>query len=217
VISALKQFYGLQPTPPADWFQFFVWEIVSDQALPARRDLAWQALRRIPALTPDAMFRAPKQELLDALGIAGPNREDRLDRLRAIVGEFKRHRDELANERLARASTLAVTRALRRLDHATSATRARALLFAGDRAVLPMDDDMLRVVSRLMGTPENRCRPVARRWLTARVNAEPSSFRDAVIYLRHHAQHTCLKVGPHCGICPLRPRCGSVQRSDAPA
>jgi hypothetical protein len=44
VIHGLRDFYGLQATPPADLFQFRVWEILADQALPARRDLAWQAL-----------------------------------------------------------------------------------------------------------------------------------------------------------------------------
>ena len=37
----------------------------------SRRDLAWTALRKIPALTPDAMFLAPVKELGDAVGLTG--------------------------------------------------------------------------------------------------------------------------------------------------
>ena len=216
MIQALREFYGLQPTPPADLFQFFVWEILSEHALPARRDLAWQALRRIPALTPDAMFRAPSKDLLDAIGISGPHREEKLERMRAVVGEFRRHRDELRNERLAESRLVTAWRSLRRLDHMPAASRERALLFAVGRQVLAMDEDAQRVVARLMGQPHNPRRPAAKRWLADRLQAEAASYRDANIYLRHHAQHTCLKVGPHCGICPLRHDCPSVERRDPP-
>jgi endonuclease III len=217
LIHALHEFYGLQPTPPADLFQFFAWEILSDQALPARRDLAWQALRRIPALTPDAMFRAPAGDLLDAIGTAGPHREEKLERIRAVVGDFKRHRDELSHERLSRAGLIGAARALRRLDHVPAPVRARALLFAVGQPVLPMDEDALRVVARLMGAPHSRRRSAARRWLSGRVATDLAGCRDAIVYLRHHAQHTCLRVGPHCGVCPLAHDCGSVERRDPPA
>ena len=56
-LDALHAVYGPLAHPPADLFGFYVWEVISEGALPARRDLAWLALKRIPALTPDAMFR----------------------------------------------------------------------------------------------------------------------------------------------------------------
>lgn len=215
MIHTLREFYGLQPTPPADIFQFCVWEVLSEQSLPGKRDLAWQALRRIPALTPDAMFRAPSKALLDAIALAGPNREDKLDRIRTIVGEFKRHRDVLRSDQLSRVGPIAAARALRRLEHLSPAARARALLFCVGRAVLPIDDDVRRVVTRLMGDADERCGSIIRSWLSARLPPEIASYREAVIYLRHHAQHTCLRVAPHCGVCPLKDRCRSVQRRDS--
>lgn len=210
MIAALREFYGLQPTPPADLFQFCVWEILSDNALPARRDLAWQALRRIPALTPDAMFRAPAKALLEAVGLAGPNREQRIERLREVVGEFKRHRHELDGDALRLGGALRAGRALRRLTQLPPPVRARCHLFVLGAAVLPIDGDIHRVVSRLRGDPHSRHRAASRRWLSAEVPAEPAALRDAVIYLRHHARQTCLKVAPHCGVCPLRTRCPSA-------
>ena len=82
VLTALAAFYGPLATPPADLFAFFVWEMVSARALPARRDIAWQALKRLPALTPDAMFRASKDDLKTAIdGLGGF--EERLEALRA--------------------------------------------------------------------------------------------------------------------------------------
>ena len=92
VLTALAAFYGPLAPPPRDLFAFFVWEIVSARALPARRDMAWQAVKRIPALTPDAMFRAPKDDLKAAIeGLGGF--EERLDALRAGGGHFRRHRE----------------------------------------------------------------------------------------------------------------------------
>jgi endonuclease-3 len=218
VIHGLREFYGLQATPPADLFQFLVWEILSDQALPARRDLAWQALKRLPALTPDAMFRAPAKALLEAVGLAGPHREEKVERLRLTVGQFKRHREELDVETLRRGSALGAGRALGRLTHVHPSVRARAHLFTLDAQLLPIDHDINRVISRLMGMPHNRNRGKARRWLCARLAPDVTAFREAVVYLRHHALHTCLRVGPHCAVCPLRDQCphaSSEKRPDA--
>ena len=215
MIPTLREFYGLQPTPPADLFQYFVWEILSERALPARRDLAWHALRRLPALTPDAVFRAPARELLDAVGAAGRPPEEKVERIRALVADFKRHRDLLSTDALSRISVLAAARALRRLQQVPRAARERAILFAIGRAVLPLDEEIIRVLGRLRGEPHNRRHQPARRLLMARVPQSLAGYRDAVLYLRHHAQHTCLKVGPHCGVCPLRDSCASVQRRDA--
>ena len=218
MIHALREFYGLQATPPGDLFQFFVWEILSEQALPARRDLAWQALKRIPALTPDAMFRAPAKALFDAVGLAGPHREEKIDRLQATMGEFKRHRSELDVETLRHGSLLDATRALRRLAHIHPSVRARAQLFVFHRQVLPLDADIHRVVGRLMGLPHDRNRGRSRNWLSGHLSTDREAAGEAIIYLRHHAQHTCLKVAPHCAVCPLRTRCphaSSERRPDA--
>jgi endonuclease III len=212
LIEALREFYGLQAAPPSELFQFFVWEILAEHAVPARRDLAWHALRRLPALTPDAMARAPAKELLEAVAIAGPHREEKVERLRALAGEFKRHRDRLSHEALTRMTMVAAGRALSRLEHVSAASRARAFLFVVGRTVLPLDEDALRVIRRLNGSPHHRHRPAARRWLMERLQRDRSTYRDAVVYFRHHAQHTCLKAGPHCGVCPLRQDCVSSTR-----
>jgi hypothetical protein len=180
---------------------------VSVNALPARRDLAWLALRRIPALTPDAMFRAAPKAVLDAVGLTGPHRDDKVDRIRVTVGEFKRLRDRLESNRLKQSGLLRSARALRRLSQFDKPARARALLFAAGHAVLPIDDEVGRVVTRLMGEPNDRNRRVAKRWLAPQLTKDIDTYRDTIIYLRHHAQHTCVAVAPHCTVCPLRSMC----------
>ena len=83
VLTALAAFYGPLASPPRDLFAFFVWEVVSARTLPARRDIAWQAIRRIPALTPDAMFRVPKDDLKAAIEGLGAF-DERQEALRAL-------------------------------------------------------------------------------------------------------------------------------------
>jgi endonuclease III len=228
VIRALREFYGLQPTPPADLFQFFVWEILSEDSLPARRDLAWQALKRIPALTPDAVFRAPARDLLEAVGLAGPYREEKVERIRATVGEFKRQREQLSGESLKRTGVLRAARLLRSFAHLDDDVRRRAHLFAIGASVLPVDDQVSRVINRLRGEPEPFVAAVsqrttrekiwfrrrARRWLADRLSPDVNVYRDAIVYLRHHAAHTCLAVAPHCTVCPLNRECLSVEGRD---
>jgi endonuclease III len=223
----LREFYGLLAPPPTDPFQFFVWEILSADALPARRDLAWQALRRMPALTPDAMFRAPQKALLDVAAIIGPEREERIERLRATTGEFKRHRDVLDVDRLRTGGLRNAARAFKRLAHLPSEVIDRALLYVAGYRVLPLDDAAARVVARIEGTAIpvgqgaegftlkrafwsaelRQQRRRARKLLAAVLPRDVNAYRDAVLYLRHHAQHTCLAVAPHCGVCPLAASC----------
>ncbi len=227
----LREFYGPLAPPPADPFQFLLWEILSDRALPARRDMAWQALRRIPALTPDAIFRAPSKALAEAVGLVGAHRDERVERIRSVTGEFRRHRDVLGHESLAAAGLLKAARTLRRLPDVPRDTLDRALLSAGGYLVLPLDDATARVVARLNGTAiaaggaaegstlkRTRWsreltgqRRGARRVLASTLPQDPAVYREAMLYLRHHSQHTCLAIGPHCTICPLQSGCAFAQ------
>jgi hypothetical protein len=63
LLNALQKFYGALPPPPRDPFTLFVWEVLSVHSTPRKRDAALAALKRIPALTPDAMRRAPQKKL----------------------------------------------------------------------------------------------------------------------------------------------------------
>lgn len=232
----LREFYGLLPHPPADPFQFFLWEILSHDALPARRDLAWQALRRIPALTPDSVFRAPAKTLNATIALIGPHRDERLERIRAVAGEFKRHHEWFSPDQLAR-SVLTATRHFRRLPNVPQDMLDRALLYAAPHPVLPLDNGTARVVARIEGTAIpvsggaegftlkrarwsgelRKQRRQARRTLRAVLVAEIGEYRDAVQYLRHHSQHTCLAVGPHCTVCPLAIQCAFARGETPPA
>ena len=93
LIDALRTFYGALPLPPRDPFTFFVWEVLSVHSTPRKRDAALAALKRIRALTPDAMWRAPQKKLEQSLQLAGPYLENRLQALRTGVELFRRSPD----------------------------------------------------------------------------------------------------------------------------
>jgi len=89
-LAALAKFYGLLPTPPRDPFILFVWEVLSPHTTPTKRDAALAALKRIRALTPDAMWQTPQKKLEQAVVLTGPYLERRVSALRAGVALFRR-------------------------------------------------------------------------------------------------------------------------------
>jgi endonuclease III len=216
-LEALHAFYGPLAHPPADLFGFFVWEVISDAALPARRDLAWQALKRIPALTPDAMFRAPAKALHEAVGHVTHHRDERIDMLKAGVGELRRDRD--LPQRMT-GGVVQAARAVWRLPHLDAASRARALLFVGGYPVLPVDQGTARVVERLTAAApvihglRARVRR-ARRLLAREVPPDVELRRQVALYFAHHAARACTEVSPHCQVCPLLARCAHGRAATA--
>jgi hypothetical protein len=81
-VSALQAFYGPLPKLPRDPFTLFVLEVLSAHSTPHKRDAALAALKRIPALTPDSMWRAPQKKLEESVKLAGPYTDKRLQALR---------------------------------------------------------------------------------------------------------------------------------------
>ena len=206
--SALARFYGPLAAPPRDLFALFVWEVISARALPARRDIAWQALKRLPALTPDAMFRASKDDLKAAIEGLGAF-EERFDALKNGAGHFRRLRN--VPERVA-SGLRPAARELADVPHLTPAGRLRALFFAGGHAVPAADDAVARVVTRYAGLRSKAGPPrrhAARRHLAAAFSGDRDQLAPALVLLAHHAAQCCVEQAPHCGVCPLKAGCAT--------
>lgn len=206
--SALARFYGPLAAPPRDLFALFVWEVISARALPARRDIAWQALKRLPALTPDAMFRASKDDLKAAIEGLGAF-EERFDALKHGAGHFRRLRN--VPERVASGLRPAV-RALADVPNLTPAGRLRALFFAGGYAVPAADDAVARVVARYAGLRSNTGPPrrhAARRHLAVAFGGDRDQLAPTLVLLAHHAAQCCVERAPHCAVCPLKAGCAT--------
>jgi len=213
LLNSLKEFYGPLPPPPQDPFTLFVWEVLSAHSTPRKRNAALAALKRIRALTPDAMWRAPQKKLEESVKLAGPYSENRLQALRTGVDVFRRSPRLPA---IIRGPLLAARRALKPLPQLGEAGAHRMLLFAADHAVLPADARVTRVGKRLgYGDSYSEFRKQSRsvqEALTREVAPSVDAFRRAFLYLSHHGGATCTEADPHCPICPLLGDCPEGQR-----
>ena len=213
LIDALQPFYGPLPTPPRDPFTLFVWEVLSVHSTPRKRDAAFAALKRIPALTPDSMFRAPQKKIEESVKLAGPYTENRLTALRTGAELFRR---TPALPAIIRGPLPAARRAIKPLPQLGETGAHRMLLFAADHQILPVDARVSRVARRLgYGAADAEFSKQARSVqdaLTRELPASVDAFRRAFIYLSHHGAATCTEADPHCPVCPLLSDCPEGKR-----
>lgn len=214
LLNALQNFYGLLPSPPHDPFTLFVWEVLSVHSTPRKRDAAMAALKRIPALTPDAMWRAPQKKLEQSVTLAGPYAENRLRALRSGVELFRRSPELPAT---IRGPLAPARRALKPFPQLGETGAHRMLLFAADQVILPVDSRINRVGQRLgygdgAGDFKKQSRSVQAA-LTRELTASADVYRHAFLYLSHHGGATCTEADPHCAICPLLKECPEGQRN----
>jgi endonuclease III len=212
LVGALQTFYGALPKPPRDPFRLFVWEVLSAHSTPRKRDAALAALKRIPALTPDSMWRAPQKKLEESVKLAGPYSENRLQALRTGVDVFRRTPKLPA---IIRGALLTARRALKPLPQLGESGAHRMLLFAADHAMMPADARVTRVGRRLgYGEAHTEFRKQSRSVQDALARELPSSvesYRRAFLYLSHHGAATCTEADPHCVVCPLLEGCPEGQ------
>jgi endonuclease III len=213
LLGELKRFYGRLPTPPADPFTLFVWEVLSVHSTPRKRDAALGALKRARALTPDAMSRVAQKKLEEAVALAGPYVEQRLRALRTGVDAFRRSPDLPA---MIRGPLPAARRALKGLPQMGDGGAYRMLLFAAGHEVLPVDARVSRVARRLgYGEAQSGFAKTARAVraaVSAELPASSDAYRRAFTYLNHHGAATCTDADPHCHICPLLKDCPEGRR-----
>jgi endonuclease-3 len=212
LLDRLKAFYGTLPTPPADPFQLFVWEVLSVHSVPHKRDAAMSALKRHRALTPDAMWRAAQKKLEDGVRLAGPYLEQRVNALRTGVDIFRR------NPKLSgtiRGPLPAARKALKGMPQMGEGGAYRMLLFAADHCVLPVDARVSRVATRLgYGDKEasfSKTARAVREAVAAELPDSADAYRRAYIYFDHHGAATCAEAEPHCHVCPVLKDCPEGQ------
>ncbi len=212
LVDRLRKFYGGLPLPPTDPFTLFVWEVLSVHSTPKKRDAALQALKRMRALTPDALWRAPQKKLQDAVALAGPYCEQRLQSLRVGVELFRRSPDL---PHVIRGPLPDARRALKNLPQMGEAGAYRMLLFAAGHPVMPVDARISRVARRLgYGSDAGSFAATARsirEALARELPRDADAYRRAFIYLNHHGAVTCTEAGPHCRVCPLLGDCAHGQ------
>jgi endonuclease III len=213
LIDSLQRFYGALPSPPRDPFGLFVWEVLSVHSTPRKRDAAFGALRRIRALTPDAMARAPKKKLEQSVALAGSYAEQRLGALRTGVDRFRR---SPGLPQVIRGPLPAARRSLKGLPQMGEGGASRMLLFAADHPLLPVDATVGRVARRLgygrQHTDATKMARSVREAVARELRHDAGTFRRAFLYLSNHGSATCTEREPHCTVCPLLADCPYGQK-----
>src|SRR5262245_62913706 len=213
LLTALQKFYGPLPRPPRDPFILFVWEVLSTHSTPQKRDAALAALKRIPALTPDSMWRAPQKKLEESVKLAGPYGEQRLRALRTGVDLFRR---TPTLPSVIRGPITSARRALKGMPQMGEGGAYRMLLFAADQPVLPVDARVSRVARRL-GYGEahkdfTRTARSVREAVARELPPDLDAYRRAFLYLSHHGSASCTEADPHCTVCPVLKECPEGQK-----
>ena len=209
VVRKLQKRYGVLPSPPADAFALFVWEILSGHSTPRKRDAAFRALKRQRVLTPDAMWRASSKVLEASVALAGPFRDHRLMALRKGVDVFRRSPTLATTIAGPLPAALRQLKPLPRMGGEGSAYRM--LLFSANHAVMPVDARVARVATRLGYGESQRDLSKTARAIRQAVSADLAgavdSYRRAYLYLEHHGATTCTEKDPECDACPLLSDC----------
>ena len=208
LIDELERFYGALPSPSSDPFMLFVWEILSNHSTPKKRAAAVAALKKNGALTANGMWKAAPKKLEASVALAGPYTAQRIQGLKKGVEFFRRNPDLTGT---IRGPVPAALRALKGLPLMGEGGGYRMLLFAGDRAVLPVDARVSRVAIRLGYGEKSANFSNTARSIRVAVAAElPDSghtYRRAYTYLAHHGAVTCRETDPRCDECPLLDDC----------
>lgn len=208
ILDQLKQFYEPQAEPPRDAFGFYLWYVLGQRTVPVKRDAALAALKRIPAMTPDSLWKAPRAKVFQAVAHVGAP-EQRLHDLMSGVEVFRRWRD--IDARL-HGPIFQARRATKPLVSLGPVGAQWMLLAAGDHAILPRHAGVGRIALRLgavspppgeMAFSQSR----AARAVAATVPRDVRFLKTAILYLAHHAAVTCTPTEPHCRVCPLAVDC----------
>jgi hypothetical protein len=181
--------------PATDGWEFVLRENVAYLVDDATRDRCMAALRREVGLEPESILSAPAERL--GAVVAGMRPHDRVERLRRC-----------AELRIAGAPW-------RSYPGIGRPGVERIELFSGERPVLALDSNAVRVLYRLGYGERGRSYDATYRSVQHAAQAElPASvaaLQRAHQLLRRHGQTVCTRTTPACAECPLFEQCAAAR------
>jgi adenine-specific DNA glycosylase len=185
------------PVPAASGWELVLAENVGYLVDDAQRRRALDRLRATVGLAPEQILAAPEEALREI--VVGIRPADRVERLR-------------------RCAELAIAGAPWRAFPGIGAPGVERIeLFSGTRAVLALDANALRVLTRLGYGDAQRSYAASYRQAQsdARPELPPSvpAMQRATQLLRRHGQTTCRRTNPACATCAIAAHCPSAGRA----
>lgn len=210
VIAKLRERYGPMRPFSRDPFALIVYENAAYLADDERRLRAYQAIEAIGGITPVALLRAPRGELVEACRIGGMAPDVRADRLRRIAElAIEEWRGDLG--RILRLPDAAAKKALRAFPSIGEPGADWILCACGATPALAPESNGLRVLVRLGYGREERSYSATYRSAVAAIAPELGDdcgrLAEARLLLRRHGQEICRRAQPECDRCPVNRLC----------
>lgn len=213
IIAALRKRYGAPTLPPAgrDPLALMMYEMVAYLTDDDTRARAFATLKKRVGLTPSALRKAPLRVLASICRDGGPmqpeHRARRMAEVAAIAeDEFDGNLAQVLTWDYAKA-----VRALRRFPSVAEPGADRIVMLCGSHAVLGMESNALRVLSRLGYGEETRnyteTYRSARDAAMAELPKRAAAMAEASLLLREHGKATCKTSVPRCEECPVTAAC----------
>jgi len=210
VVQRLQAHYGKQKPPKLDGpWEMILWENVAYLADDARRQQAFQTLKKRIGTKPEQILSASDDALLEVTrhGILPEKFADKLRTCAKIVlEEFDGDLRPVLELLLAKAK-----KALKRFGGIGEPGAEKILLFTRTQPILALESNGLRVLLRL-GFGEEK-KSYATTYRLAQKAAEDGLDMDcnwlieAHLLLRRHGQELCRRSEPACQECPLATDC----------
>jgi len=211
IIAKLKKHFGV-PKPPqtTDPFEIIVFDNIAYLVDDARREAAFDLLRKTVGLKPVDIVAAPAEKVISATKLGGIHPEPRAHRLKEsaqiVLNDFGGDLDQALKLPLAKA-----IKALRQFPSIGEPGAEKILLFTRTQPILALESNGLRVMLRLGFGEEKKNYSASyksvREAVVDQIGPDCDYLIEAHQLLRHHGKEICKTTNPHCDACPITRYC----------
>jgi endonuclease-3 len=217
LIAKLQKHYGAPEMPPAKGpFELVMWENAVYLLPDTRRAEVFAAVKQQVGMSPEAIFKAPKEILLPLATMGGMRPETRVFRWQEIaritLQQFGGDLDQILTWPYGQAK-----KALQQFPSIGSPGAEKILMFCGVAEELPLESNGLRVLTRVgWGRVHLKNYGAMYKSVQEAIAAEVPKGAEALarahVLLRTHGKTLCKDAKPLCFECPAEEMCGFALR-----
>jgi endonuclease-3 len=212
LLSTLERHHGKPPLPPAKGpFELVIWENACYLLPDERRAVVFEGLRAQVGLTPEAIWKAPKEALMPLAKLGGMRPETRVFRWQEIARITLQQFDGDLNQ-ILRWEYGKARRALQQFPSIGQPGAEKILMYCGLSSGLPLESNGLRVLTRVgYGRVHLKNYAAIYKSVQEAVAAELPRGAEKVarahVVLRMHGKSICRDTTPLCAECPVSAMC----------